>query len=157
MFRHIWLHDEHFLSHQTNMEMDERAIFPSHGGFSFEQFHPPDILWFTILRLIFQTCIYQGPGKKGGRLQVPPKHWYLSTKLHGITSQKAIVSLLTAMRMSSLTPSLPFIPQSIYLPSNGNLYLGDTHFKSWPGYLLPWLQFSWICSALLVESHNSTS
>lgn len=106
----------------------------------------------------FRLALIRDLIKKGGKIAGSSKTlvpinqttWYHITK-------KAIVSVLTTMRILSLIPSLPFIPQSIYELSNANLYLGDSHFKTWSGYLLPWLQFSWICSALLFESHNSTS
>jgi hypothetical protein len=37
------------------------------------------------------------------RQQVIPKHWYLSARLHRITSQKAAVSIFTVLRTSDLS------------------------------------------------------
>jgi hypothetical protein len=36
--------------------------------------------------------------------QVPPKHWYISTELHGITLQKAIMLMLNLSITEARTP-----------------------------------------------------
>jgi hypothetical protein len=43
------------------------------------------------------------------REYVPPKHWYLPTSLHGITTQKTNTDIFITVRTSDLTPIDYFI------------------------------------------------
>jgi hypothetical protein len=46
----------------------------------------------------FQRNLLHLQGRRGSwGQQLPPKHWYLPTKPHGVTSQKFIILILTAM------------------------------------------------------------